>query len=204
MTITAAVIRKMVEKGLTASDIAELCEVIEEGFAKPLASDERLERKRARDAARMAEKREVARQSHDVASDSRQETPLSLSPPPQTPPPHTHTPPEYTTRAKGRATRRCPEDWGPSLDTHGKLISEGFTAGDLERALTRMRDHEFKTARLDWDATFRNWVRTDADRKPPTRISPNGLPAPDAKRIAREENLRRAYAGSEMALGGRS
>lgn len=198
MTITAAVIRKMAEKGLTASDIAELCEMMED--EKPTVSSGALRQRRYRE-----------RKACDVTSDVTRdvtgvtETPLPLAPPPQTPPPHTPTPPDTTTRAKGRPMRRCPEGWEPSDITHGKLISEGFTAGDLERALTRMRDHEFKTARTDWDATFRNWVRGDADRKPPTRINtPNVLPTPDHKRLAREANLARAFAGSEMAAGRRS
>ncbi|MGE5566180.1 MAG: YdaU family protein [Parcubacteria group bacterium] len=76
-----------------------------------------------------------------------------------------------TSRAKAlsvraRASRRCPPEWEPSEITGAKLIAEGFTAGDLERALTRMRDHEFKTARCDWDAAYRNWVRADKDRQP--------------------------------------
>lgn len=35
MTITAALIRKMAEKGLTASDIAELCEMMEDEKPSP-------------------------------------------------------------------------------------------------------------------------------------------------------------------------
>lgn len=108
-----------------------------------------------------------------------------------------------STKAK-RGLRRCPESWKPKPETHAKLIAEGYIVGDLERAMTRMRDHEFKTAKTDWDATFRNWVRQDADYRPTLRTSPNDQQRPDAKRAAREANLSRAFAGAEAASRFRS
>lgn len=52
---------------------------------------------------------------------------------------------------------------------------------DVEDQLAQMRDHQFATARSDWDATFRNWIR---------RASPAGArAAPGAPRetaLARE------------------
>lgn len=65
---------------------------------------------------------------------------------------------------KAKPSRRCPEAWGPSARTLEILTTEGFTAGEIERALTRMRDCEFRVARSDWDACLRNWVREDQNR----------------------------------------
>lgn len=95
-----------------------------------------------------------------------------------------------------RPSRRVPESWSPAETTIARLATEGHAAGDLERALTRMRDFEFKTARSDWDAAFRNWVRQDADRKPR-----HERPHHDAKFDARQANYASAWAGSERAAG---
>lgn len=97
-----------------------------------------------------------------------------------------------------RASKRVPESWLPTDRTREVLAGEGFDPGALERALTRMRDHEFKTARSDWDAAFRNWVRTDADRKPR-----NDRPHADKRQAAREDSLRSMHAGAMAALNRR-
>jgi hypothetical protein len=99
-----------------------------------------------------------------------------------------------------RASKRVPESWTPSPKTYAQLVGEGFAVGGLERALTRMRDHEFKTPRTDWDATFRNWVRTDADRKPSTRHERSYA---DQRQAARDDSLRDHYAGAMAALNRR-
>jgi uncharacterized protein YdaU (DUF1376 family) len=103
-----------------------------------------------------------------------------------------------TSRAKAlsvrpRASRRCPPEWVPSEITLAKLSAEGHTAGDLERALTRMRDHEFKTARCDWDAAYRNWVRADKDRQP--RVIHERFDPTERKR----SQLETAFTGAQVA-----
>lgn len=93
-----------------------------------------------------------------------------------------------------RGSRFCPKGWGPSPETLTTLADEGFTPGDLERALTRMRDHEFRSPRSNWDMTFRNWVREDRNRR-----QPHERPHPDAKLDAKRANLSRAFAGADLA-----
>ena len=34
---------------------------------------------------------------------------------------------------------------------------------DVDRATAKFRDHTFKTAMTDWAATWRNWLRKDAE-----------------------------------------
>jgi hypothetical protein len=63
--------------------------------------------------------------------------------------------------ARPKPTKRCPEDWEPDELTIARLTNEGYTAGDLERALAMVRDHEFGRAHSDWGAVFRNWVRKE-------------------------------------------
>ena len=99
-----------------------------------------------------------------------------------------------------RATRRVPESWSPSDRTLQALAEAGHGAGDIERALTRMRDHEFSTARSDWDAAFRNWVRRDADLKPRPRHERSYA---DQRQAAREDSLRNMHAGAMAALNRR-
>lgn len=100
--------------------------------------------------------------------------------------PTTHYPP---TRVRGgaggdpapaRGSRRCPPDWSPSEDLMAWARAERLDI-DVEAELATMRDHQFATARSDWSATFRNWIR---------RASPAGArAAPGAPRetpLARE------------------
>lgn len=69
---------------------------------------------------------------------------------------HTHT------HAKGtRSVKRCPKEWEPN-DGHRQLaLSLGV---DLLRELEFFRDYTFATARQDWDATFRNWLRKAGEK----------------------------------------
>jgi hypothetical protein len=57
--------------------------------------------------------------------------------------------------AKARA-RRVPADWEPKPDHRELAIQRGV---DLDVEITKMRDHEFKDPRSDWDAAARNWLR---------------------------------------------
>lgn len=96
---------------------------------------------------------------------------------------------------KMRASKRCPANWVPQVETVQKLADEGYQPGELERALTMMKDHQFKDARTDWDAAYRNWVRRD--RPQPRRA--NERSNPDQRQIAREDNHARSFAGFEAA-----
>lgn len=63
---------------------------------------------------------------------------------------------------KKRPTRRCPADFIPSEKTLATVQHECPTV-DVSRELAKMKDHEFKTPRSDWNAVFRNWARTAED-----------------------------------------
>lgn len=70
---------------------------------------------------------------------------------------------------EGRGTRRCPPDWTPSPADISVAEGEGLPPGAIDRELAKFRDHTFGTARADWSATFRNWIRRTAERKPHDR-----------------------------------
>ena len=58
-------------------------------------------------------------------------------------------------RAK-RGSRRVPEDFQPDLDFARREISDI----DAEAEAAKFRDYEFARPRRDWEATWRNWIRT--------------------------------------------
>jgi hypothetical protein len=79
----------------------------------------------------------------------------------------------HTRTREGVSTKRCPEGWQPN-DEHRQLaLSLGV---DLLSELEFFRDYTFATARKDWDATFRNWIRTAAERH--SRTNGNGKSPP--------------------------
>jgi hypothetical protein len=93
-----------------------------------------------------------------------------------------------------RKSRRCPVEWLPSHTTLALADHEGFSADELERELERFRDHEFPRPYTDWDATFKNWLRTARDRRS-QRINGHS-----EKYIARQANLERAQQGFEASV----
>lgn len=68
---------------------------------------------------------------------------------------------------------------------------EGLLVGQVRREWMKFKDHTFATARQDWDATWRNWIRGSADRlprlgrqrqEPPPRARPTVPEEPPADR----------------------
>lgn len=64
-----------------------------------------------------------------------------------------------------RARRQCPEGWEPTeLDAEvGR--QEGLDPAEITRCLAMFKDHTFGASRVDWSATFRNWLRKAGDQK---------------------------------------
>jgi len=55
---------------------------------------------------------------------------------------------------------RCPTDFEPNKTSLDFCKEEGITDKAMKKALAHMKDHEYKQPKTDWDATFRNWIRT--------------------------------------------
>lgn len=101
-----------------------------------------------------------------------------------------------------RKVKRCPVDWSPSEEDRAVVFALGFSAGELERELAMIRDHQFRDAHSDWSAVFRNWFRREAKRKP---RQANDRPAPSsAKFDAKRANHERALRAFEAVSRGRS
>jgi hypothetical protein len=67
---------------------------------------------------------------------------------------------------------RLPDDWQPKpLNGKTSEMVAAWPVGMIERELSKFRDYFLKTpgARgrsLDWDASYRNWLRNADERKP--------------------------------------
>jgi hypothetical protein len=78
-------------------------------------------------------------------------------------------------------TRRVPDGWVPSEKTLAWARALHFTPAEIDNQFHQMRDHEFARARLDWDATFKNWLRKEEySRARHEKRSPH--PEPGARR----------------------
>lgn len=57
-----------------------------------------------------------------------------------------------------RASRKCPASFEPREPE--AFIADNAPGVDWRAETAKFRDHTFKTARTDWDGTWRNWMRT--------------------------------------------
>lgn len=75
---------------------------------------------------------------------------------------------------EARATKRCPDDFEVTDDLQAWVATE-CPGLDFRRATDEFRDHTFATARADWPATWRNWMRRAHQshrNMPPARAAP--------------------------------
>lgn len=168
---TVAFIRRMLDAGFTHDDALRAAEAFEatavEMIPEPVEEKSgaaRTRRWRERRASQTVTERHEA--SPNVTTSQCDAGSPSLPSSPQTPQQPTHPPVEITTRVKAgpKPSKRCPAAWEPSPED---LAAEPqLTAGEIERELAKFRDHTFGTARSDWSATFRNWIRRAAERTP--------------------------------------
>lgn len=75
---------------------------------------------------------------------------------------------QAATRSKGS---RIKADWKPSADNIAYAAAEGFTEPETQRIAETFRDYWTSAAgkgatKLDWSAAWRNWVRSERDRRP--------------------------------------
>jgi uncharacterized protein YdaU (DUF1376 family) len=75
-------------------------------------------------------------------------------------------------RASAPASRKCPPEFEPDAD----FARAECPDMDVPREISKFRDWEFKTARKDWPATWRTWVRNCRDRGQYAKGSSKALP----------------------------
>lgn len=68
---------------------------------------------------------------------------------------------ESKSAIKKKASKRVPADFEVSDKLMAFGIDHGLTETEILQAAEAFKDHEFKDARKDWPATFRNWLRRE-------------------------------------------
>lgn len=110
-------------------------------------------------------------------------------------------PPAGKTRASPRRGKRLPEDWRPSTKDRDFAAKEGLDHDEIERTADRFRDYWTAKAgagaiKRDWAATWRNWVRGDADRRGESGPGGGGDASPPGRQRAPHRARDRPGVGS--------
>lgn len=167
MKAVAAVIETMRAKGLPDSDILDVVQAMvaasESGMSGGIPVDTTAERRRAYDRERKAR---VRWKSGGI--------------PPEVPNPTSLSKEEIKKESKReeRATR-IPPDWTPDETLVQFAASHGLTARQFDMTVEKFRNYWIAKPRkegvkLDWSATFRNWVLREVERLP---VKPAALAA---------------------------
>lgn len=184
MNLTAAAIRLLAEKGLSAMDIAEIAEAMEPT--------------RTSGAARQARYRERQKRNESDVTRDVTNTPLSRPPNENISNPPTHTPDnKKPARAKGT---RLPEGWKPNpLSAEIAATVRTWPDGVEAKELAKFRDWAASASgpnavKTNWDAAWRNWLRKADDEGRWKRGPVAGQPPPGNSsliaNILREETAR--------------
>ncbi|MEQ9131153.1 MAG: hypothetical protein RJQ08_13395 [Salinisphaeraceae bacterium] len=98
-------------------------------------------------------------------------------------------PPADPKPKKRRPAKRCPADFEVTDDMCA-WASEQCPGIDVEHETAKFRDHEFASAKTDWAATWRNWMRKATPTRSPTRLG-MARPAPADAFAKTDEELAR-------------
>lgn len=66
---------------------------------------------------------------------------------------------------RARATKRKPSDFVLTDERFQSAVSEGLNLVDVPRQFAKFADHEFRVAKSDWEAAWRNWCREAVERR---------------------------------------
>lgn len=94
-------------------------------------------------------------------------------------------PPTPKASTKGRGSRIDP-NWTPSDADRQAARSEGMPEAEIDRTAAKFRDFWSAKAgaagvKLDWPATWRNWVRSDCERRGWAPVATAALSEPEAR-----------------------
>ena len=87
-------------------------------------------------------------------------------------------------RSSARGSR-IPSNWTPTPQDYAFASSEGLTREEINREADKFRDYWTAASgrnacKLDWQATWRNWIRSDLRKRPGARNSGRNGRGPDA------------------------
>lgn len=160
----AALITDLVMAGTDPELVGRVAEAL--AMREPVViKDEQAERRRAAD--RERKRVSIPQNSAESADEAKPPLPLDKEIPPTPPKEIKPYPRENTASAKGTRITGC---WSPQKRDWDFAIAEiGSTAADRE--LSKFRDYWISKpgqggVKLDWSATWRNWIRSAKDRLP--------------------------------------
>jgi hypothetical protein len=92
---------------------------------------------------------------------------------------------EDTKKDSKRRGVRLSADWLPTSDGHSFALREGFSVSEVDREVQKFRDYWIARpgvggTKLDWDATWRQWVRKGAESAGKTPAPTANGASPDA------------------------
>lgn len=162
MTVSSSALRKLAALNLSAEQMAGVLEIL----ADTSEADE----------ARRAAQRERTRRHREKRDCNVTETSLSCdgNAPPEVSPAPLPNPKENPPKGgqKKRATR-IPDDFEPDTDW---AVTQGLTLSQAQAEAAKFRDYwaskGANATKTDWQATWRNWVRSALERLPTSRASP--------------------------------
>lgn len=106
---------------------------------------------------------------------------------------------------------RIAADWSPSAEDRQTAKDEGFSESEIDREALRFRDYWTAKAgaggvKLDWQATWRNWVRNSAEKlgKTPSRPTTPGAATDDGKVEVTDPEQLQAWDDYARSKGGKS
>ena len=181
------VIDAMLAAGCTAEQIAAVVKADARAEAERSAAKreaERIRKREQRSRNKQAETMVASAVSHGQTGTDRdsEDNPPSPKERPQTP---KETPPttlkEKTPKGVQKKGSRLPADFEPDF---GFALSQGLTRSQAQAEIAKFRDYWAAKSgqgatKQDWQATWRNWVRTAAERLlPRNRAGPGGKPSP--------------------------
>lgn len=202
MSLTAAAIRIMAAKGMSAQDIADIAEANE--TAAPVSKGaERTRRWRENKAKSVTGDVTVTRHGDVSHVGEPAQVVISSLPSLRSEEVNTPTEPNGSVAPKGAETgrgTRIPENWSPVPDYEPEAFGLNRSQHDAE--LTKFLDYwrsvpGAKGRKSDWSATWRNWMRRASENS--TRKASHERPHHDAKFDARQANNARAFAGADRA-----
>lgn len=160
MTVSASMLRAMLLVGCSAEQIVAVVESDEASNA------ESKEKKREQNRIRQQNHRTRNASSRVTDHDDR-DTPSSDKEKSPTPPKEINSSPESSLRSEARKrARRMPADYFPDIDY---AVSAGLTPSEAKSEASAIRDWSLSSpngAKLDWDATWRGWVKRALERRP--------------------------------------
>lgn len=175
MSLSAAVIRELMCAGLEGEALLSACERIEDSAPAKAAPTTARQARNKRYYDRKASEKRLKASEQDVSDGGAviADKEIPPHPPKKLIPPTKENPPKGGQKKKGS---RLTEDWVLPDDWQRDAIVAGLPRNLIEREAEKMRDWSLSSptgAKLNWRATWRNWLKGAVDKLPSNRGSPN-------------------------------